>query len=201
LEQKIQTISARKQTGSNLWITVLVLCLVLTFVYMASDYFKQQRVQDVLRSQIAQKKTELAALPAPSSGLQERLTEAENTNQQIKTALSADYVDSTDVIAALLDTAADCHLKSSNLSTDKWNNQSNGESSYRVLPLNLDLSGTLSDVMIFLEKLETGHYFTALVVENISLAGIKDAGPSDLDQGVAVRLNALIVTRPEAKEN
>jgi hypothetical protein len=201
LEQKIQTVAVRKQASSNLWITVLVLCLLLAFVYTLADCFKQQRVQANLSTQIVQKNTELAALPGFSADLKARLTEAELANQEIQTALSTDYVDSTDLIAVLLDTAAACKLKNRNVSTGNWNSEAAGESNYRVMPINLDLSGTLTDVVSFLKELETNHFLTALVVKNVSLASSGETVQNDLRQGVTAKLSALIVTRNDGEEN
>lgn len=194
----------RRQPRSNLLVTALIVGLVIVFTFMLTDYFKQHRVQNSLRSQIETKRQELISAPAPSADLRQQLEKAESANQAARAALSAEAVNSTEIIAALLETAGDCGLTSSNLTTEKWSSKSIGESTYRLMPVNLDLKGTVSALRLFMQKLENRSAFPALAVENLSIAGPGEKDDSgkeqDLDPQITAKLTAAVLTKIETIE-
>jgi hypothetical protein len=193
---------SRKQPRTNWLFIVLVLGLIIAFTFMLTDYFKQQRIQDSLRRQIDEGTQELISLPLPSPDLQRQLEEAKNANQATRASISADTINSTNIIDALLNTAEVCDLRSDNLSTEKWSSKSIGDSSYRLMPIDLNLKGTISNLVTFIEKLENNPTFPSLVIENLSIAdsgeaNMRTAGLNSSPE-VTAKLTAMIVTRTES---
>jgi hypothetical protein len=201
LNQKYNDSAAAKQPRSNLLVTCLVLGLIIVFTFMLTDYFKQHRLQANLNSQIEGKKQEISSTPSPSADLDKQLEKVKSENQAIKQSLSAKSADSTEIIAALLDAAASCDVKSNNLSTDKWSDKNIGDTTFRLMPVNISLQGSLSDILNLVEKIEDKSAFPSLVIENLSIdeAGgqaIQNSGTAS-SPPVSAKLTAMLVTRPE----
>jgi hypothetical protein len=206
----------RRQPRSSLLVMVLVAGLIIVFAFTLTDYFKQQRVQNSLRGQIEVKRQELISAPEPATDLRQQLEKAENENQAAMAALSAGAVNSTEIITALLETAGACGLIGGNLTTEKWATEGIGNSTYRLMPVNVDLKGTVSSLRLFMEKLENRSDFPALAVKNLSIAGPEETAArntgvhkadvrqaevsndeQNLNQEITARLTVAILTKTE----
>jgi hypothetical protein len=188
-----------KRPPANLAITILALVLIIVFTFMLTDYFKQVRLQTNLRAQIDRGKQNLASLESPSPGLEQKLAEARNENASVKSSLSNGAVNPRAIIEALLETAGACQLKSNNLTAEAWQEQTIGGRNYRTMPVQVNLRGTVPNLLVFIEKLENKPAFPSLIINNFSMAGPDVVDPeqagSDVSTEIEAKLSVSIVVR------
>ncbi|MBN1191936.1 MAG: hypothetical protein JXA46_19445 [Dehalococcoidales bacterium] len=198
--------TGKQQQRSSLMVTILVLGLIIILTFLLSDYFKQMRIQDNISLQIERGVQELAWMESPSPGLLEKLEEIRSENNSLMASLSSESVNTREIIEALLEAAGMCGLKSNNLTTDDWQVQDTEDNIYCFMPVSVNLSGTVPDLLRFIETLENRHMFPSLVIQDLSLSGMNNSTPEqaflDSDPAVDARLTISIVTRtePDAEE-
>jgi hypothetical protein len=181
---------------SKLLPMVLSLCLVLVMLYLTVDYFKGQQAKNRQVTEINTATQTLQVLPDPAQNLAERLGQAKADNQAAKQSLSGQDIDSTAVIALLLKTADDRHLKVDPISSEQWSKKSFGTSIYRMLPIELTISGSPADFYFFIADLENQQLFPSLVIEELSITRSNPDGP-EAEAGFRVKLSLSLAVRLE----
>lgn len=158
-------------SGAKLLILILVLCLIIAFAYQGADYFKQQKEQANIIGQMNTSVQTLAMQAKPPQDLNKRLEEAKLANQISVQFVTGNTVNSTEIINNVLQTADTCDLKTSPLTTNQWLKKSVGGSTYRMLPIEMNIDGKLSDLTFFMEKLSDKNFFPSLAIEDLSITG------------------------------
>jgi Tfp pilus assembly protein PilO len=188
-------------SGSKLLITILVVCLIVVFGYQMIDYFKQQREQVAIFNQTRISNQTLALLTKPPQDLNQRLVESKLANQIAEKSVTIDKINSTDVIDSILRTADICGLKVTPLTTNQWLKKSLAGSTYRMLPIEVNVEGKLSDLTTFIARLEDRNSFPSLVIQDLSISGNEQVDGIETVIGntsiVSAKLTLSIITRLE----
>jgi cytochrome oxidase Cu insertion factor (SCO1/SenC/PrrC family) len=171
----------------------LSLCLVLVLVYLMMDYLKELRARNTLVDQINTATQTLLLLPDPAKDLAERLKQAGADNQAAKQFVSGSDPDTTEIIALLMKTADDRHLQADPLSSEQWL-KNVGTGTYRMLPIELILSGSQADFYLFIADLENRQLFPSLAIEEISITRDNSPGP-EAEAIFSVKLSLSLVVR------
>jgi hypothetical protein len=185
---------------SKILVTILFLCLILIFIYLLTGYFKEQRTQAAVMRQIETSTLNLKQLPAPPAGLAERLEEITLANQNAKQGISGENINSTEIIFSLLETADEYNLKVDPLASEGWIKKNIGASTYRVLPVKLEITGKLTDLIDFLNRLENKESFPNLAIEDLTITygGIAEqSGTSIAATEITAILKVSVINRLE----
>jgi hypothetical protein len=182
---------------SNMLLMILSLCLVLVLAYLTLDYFKELKARNTLVNQIDTATQTLLLLPGPAEDLAGRLEQARDDNQAAKGSVYGLNPDTTEIIALLLKTADERHLQADPLSSEQWSKKNVGTGTYRMLPIELILSGSPADFYRFVADLENRQQFPNLAVEEMSITRDTPSGPES-EAIFNVRLSLSLVLRLDA---
>jgi hypothetical protein len=179
---------------SRLLLMILSLCLVLVLVYLMAGYFKEQGSKRALITQIDTATRTLLVLPDPAPNLSERLEQAKADNLAAKHGAYGNGPDTTEIIVLLLKTADDCHLQVDPISSEQWSKKSIGSGTYRMLPIELVLSGNQEDFYLFIAELENRQLFPTLAIEEMSVTRSSPLG-LDAEASFSVKLTLSLAVR------
>jgi hypothetical protein len=154
---------------------ILVLLLVVAFTYLMTDYARQQKRQAALINQIENITRSLSILPTPATDLEQRLADTTAANTKALQTLSDNTLNSTAIIDSLLILADSCNLKLTPLTTGSWINKKVAESVYKVLPIDLQVRGTLSGLIDFVKMIDNPQKFPNLVLAGIRVDNAREA--------------------------
>jgi Tfp pilus assembly protein PilO len=164
-----------KQT--RLLTIVLALVLVVALAYLMTDYARQQKRQAVFIDQIENSARSLSLLPTPQAGLEQQLADITAANARAQQTLSNNSLNSTAVIDSLLILADNCNLKVTPLTTQSWINKKVADSSYRALPLELQVEGSLGGLIDFVKMIDDSQKYPNLLISEMDIEN--DSVPSD----------------------
>ena len=180
----------------------LVICLVAVYTYLLNDYLTQEKAQTAVTNQANDSARALALLARPSESLDKRLAEMKLSNQLAVQSVTLSKNGTTEIIDSILQAADDCNLKVDPVTTNQWQKKSVGTSSYRLLPIVLIIKGNISDLTMFIQKLDNRSLFPSLAIENLSINwnSQTDANTAILNasSSLSVKLTVDIITRLEA---
>jgi hypothetical protein len=178
---------------SRLLLIVLVVVLVIVVIYTTNDYFKQTSQQKSVQQQIDTANQTLALLPQPVQDLPQILADAQTAYQNASAALAANQ-DPNLLIKQMFLVADQLHLDLNPVSTDQWVQRTIGSSTYRVMPINLDIQGQLPDLLAFLTRLQDKNQFPTLLIEKSEIVPLTPVKSSSLDP-VTLKLNLSLVRK------
>jgi hypothetical protein len=126
-------------------------------------------LQKRLDTQITQSRQTLSVLPVPDSGLSELYEESHQANQDVKQSLAARTDSTTDVIDRLLQNAEALEVRVEPITSGDSEEKTIGKSEYRFQPLELTITGSLSDILAFLQTVENPDLYPNVIVTHFSL--------------------------------
>ena len=175
---------------NNKWlILILVAALLVAYYLIGSDYLKQRRQNASLTSQIIGTTQALALIPSPPADLAQRLAAAQDSLQAAESTFAAD-TNNTRIVNTVLRLAEEIGVKAVPLNTMPWVTETVSSRNYSVFRLNLRVTGTFSQLSIFLGRLESSEPKT-LVIENLTVSKISDSSGGGGDAGL-VPVNANV---------
>jgi Tfp pilus assembly protein PilO len=154
---------------------IILLAAVLLAVYylLGMGYLRQSREKAALASQLAEATQSLVQMTPSSDDLEARLAAARADLDSAKNSLPA-RPSSTQMINAILKLAEECQVGAIPLITNPWATENLGDYSYSVFRLNIAVTGTFTNLVSFVNKLENGELRT-LIIENISVSRAEHA--------------------------
>jgi hypothetical protein len=184
-----------KFTRSKTLIVLLVLGLIVVYANLLLSYVNQEKSQSSLRYQIETAVKTSTLLPSVPADIPKRLEDAQKSYNTALTSVSVADIDSTQIMEALIETADVYNLDINPAITDQWMERTFGLSTYRVLPLTLEISGNRQDIISYVLKLEDQTLFPHLAIEGLRIVEASpDAATPEGDRQQAT-LNANIVVR------
>ncbi len=183
----------------RLLVAVLIILSSVVYGYFGTDYMKQRGEQAELASQIAEVTRAVKGTADPPDGIQERLSSARARLAAEQNAFPSE-VSSSAVVSAVLELADDCGVSAVPLETRPWTSEKVGDYTYRVLRLSVTASGSYTQVLNFVDGLESRKLET-LVVKRVSVTRIQ-AGGGNPPQGLPVSaiLDLAVYARSPAQE-
>jgi hypothetical protein len=163
-------------------ILILVLALLSVYYIIGSDYLKQRRLSTSLTFQIAGVAQELALIPSSPADLDKRLAAAQESLQAAESSFNTDTND-TSIVNTVLQAANEIGVKAIPLGTAPWVKETVADRDYSVFRVQLEVTGTFSQLLSFLDRLESGEPET-LILEYLGVETIDDspeAGGEDTD--------------------
>ena len=149
----------------TLLIIILAVALLAAYGVIGGDYLKQRNQRDDYNTQIAEASAELLQIPQPPTDLEARLAAAQDSLEEAKNAFTLD-VTSTGIIRTILETANQTGVKAIPLTTQPWAQESVSNQIYSVFRIEIEVTGTYAQLVIFLHELENGEPRT-LVIESL----------------------------------
>ena len=187
-----------KFTRPRVLIILLVLGLIVVYASLISSYVNQNKAQVALRDQIDTAKKTLSLLPAAPADSQKRLDEAQKAYDAALSAVSESSIDSTQVIEDLITTAGSNNLTVNPAVTETWTERTYGLTTYRILPLTLDIKGSHQAIIDYIQRLEDRTQFPYLAIEGLTMSAVSPGnGASDIQQAT---LKADIINRLTPKK-
>jgi hypothetical protein len=184
-----------KVTRSKVLIVLLVLGLIMVYANLFISYVNQQKAQSALRDQIETSIKTLSLLPPPTGDAQKRLNAAQQTYDDSVSAVSGTDVDSIQVIETIIKTAVACNLKVNPTTTEQWTEKTYGLSTYRSLPLIVEIKGSHLAIIDYVKLLEDRSQFPFLAIEGLTISVVTSGeGTAGSDEQRAT-LNANIIIR------
>jgi len=165
---------------SRLLLIVLVVCLVIVIIYLTNDYLKQNAQQKAVQQQIDTANQTLAILPQPVQGLQQTLADAQAAYQSSSAALALNS-DPTSLIQNIFLISDQLNLKLNPVTTDQWGQRTIGSSTYRVMPLYLNLQGQFPDLITFITRIQDKSIFPFLQIEKSEITPLKPGQTASSD--------------------
>lgn len=150
-------------------LSAISVCLAVAFCYLLTGYIRQDTLQKRLDTQITQSRQTLASLPVPDSGLSQLYEESHQTNQDVKQSLAARTDSTTDVIDRLLQNAEALEVQIEPIIGGDYEEKTVGKSEYRFQPIELTITGSLDDILAFLQVVENPDLYPNVVVNHLSL--------------------------------
>ncbi|MFA5309617.1 MAG: hypothetical protein WC370_09075 [Dehalococcoidales bacterium] len=160
------------KTGKWL-VLILILALLAVYAIMGSDYLNQRRQKTSLTGQITAAKQELALIPLPPADLAQQLAAAQQDLQNAESSFNTDTND-TAILTTTLRRAEESGVKAIPLDAAAWVMEKIAGRDYAVLRFQLEATGTFSQLLSFLDQLETGAPDT-LVLEYLGVESIPGA--------------------------
>jgi hypothetical protein len=158
------------------WIIILTVVLAAAVVYLLTGYVNQSVLQKSLSKEISQSRQDLEIMPVPRSDLAELFDQSNKANQALKNSLSGSSDSLTDVVEKILGEVENTHLQASPISSGEPVEKMLGSDRYYLQPMEMDLIGSLADILIFLEKLENPSEYPSLMITRLE---IKNNSPAD----------------------
>ena len=185
----------------KLLILLLIIVLLVVYTTLGMDYVKQWRKHEALASEIAEATRALAQIPAPPADLEPRLAAARVSLDTVRNSFPG-KLNSTRIINAILNLADDAGVKAVPLVTQPWTTEDIGDHGYAVFRLNVAVTGTFTQLVSFLSKLESGELPT-LIIEHTSVTRLTETSEGKtISEGIPVnaRLDLVIYTQPATIE-
>ena len=157
---------------NKLVIAILIITLLVVYYLFGMDYIKQRQEQEALTSQITDVAQALEQVPEPPPDLEQRLAAAQASLATTRGAFPT-KINSTQLINTILQLADDSGVKAIPLVTGPWSVVMVGEHDYHVLPLNVAVEGSFSQLVNFISKLENGEYKT-LILEKVGVTRVQE---------------------------
>jgi hypothetical protein len=154
-------------------------CLAVVFGYVLFEYVRQDSIQKHLGTQIVQSRRTLSELPAPNSSLTQIYEESDKTNQAVKQSLTKQNGSITDVIDRLLQNADQAQVTVKPIICGDRQEKTIGNKVYDIVPLELTVSGNLSNVLAFVKMVENSELNPSVIVTNLSLSEKKVSEVND----------------------
>jgi Tfp pilus assembly protein PilO len=173
-----------------LLIIVLVVALLAVYGFIGMDYLNQRNQRDTYDTQIAQASEALFLMPQPPADLQERLAAANASLEEVKNAFGFNAT-STEIVEMILNTANQTGVTVTPLITQAWAQVSISGQTYEVFRMNIQATGTFSQLALFIHQLETDEPKT-LVIESLVIEGTQGASLLDSSQRDALPMKATI---------
>jgi len=148
-------------------VILLVVILLVGYYIFGTGYLREKKERVLLISQLAEATGALALIPAPPTGLDVEVTAANTSLENVKADLP-EMMSSTRVVNDILSLAEECNVKAIPLVTQSWVAENVQDYSYAVFRLNVEVTGDLSRLVDFMEKLEENKQPT-LVIEEIKV--------------------------------
>jgi len=148
-------------------VILLVVILLVGYYIFGTGYLREKKERVLLISQLAEATGALALIPAPPNGLDVEVTAANTSLENVKADLP-EMMSSTRVVNDILSLAEECNVKAIPLVTQSWVAENVQDYSYAVFRLNVEVTGDLSRLVDFMEKLEENKQPT-LVIEEIKV--------------------------------
>jgi hypothetical protein len=188
---------------SKILLIALFFILILAFIYLFMDYFKEQRTNRSLANQIDVTTQTLNLIAVPSAGLSEQLRQAHVANGIARQSFSGNWTDTIAIINSIYQAVAEFHLSADPFSADRWIVRNVGAGTYRMLPFELTVEGSLADYILFIEKLGDKRIFPNLAIDsssvtNNAVVGQTAAGIPGSVQGITALLAISVVERQES---
>ena len=178
---------------SRLLLIVLVACLVIVLIYLTNDYLKQNVQQKAVRQQIDTATQTLALLPQPLQGLDQKLADAQSAYQSASAALALNP-DPTSLIKNIYLISDQLNLKLNPVTTDQWGQRTIGTSTYRVMPLYLNLQGQFSDLITFITRIQDKSVFPTIQIEKSEITPLKP-GQTAIPNPLTLKLTLSLVQK------
>jgi hypothetical protein len=172
----------------------LIFCLVAGLGYLIIDYVIQQYAQKQLLKQINEANQSLQLLPVPDMTVKDKLAAIKLTNQAAKQSLLEGTSNDIDILDSILQLADKCYIRLIPVKTSSWNGKNIGEINYQILPVELHIRGKLSDIILFLGKLEDKESNPGVAVKALSLTINNSVDRSQVHE-VSGTLNLNLVSR------
>lgn len=152
---------------NKLAVVVVVVILLAVYGVLALDYIRQGPEQDRLSSEIAEIDQSLQDISEPPPNNLEELALIEATLAAEQETIPS-YVDSTDVIEAILNIGQMTGVKAIPLVTEPWTKERIGDNTYGMFRISVGVEGTFAQISAFINYLETGE-FNTLSMERLSV--------------------------------
>ena len=183
-------------TRFRLLIISLILLLTACLGYLAVDNVMQTRNQKSLSNEIQVDRQRLAAIPPADAGLAQQLSQAKSNNQRALALATAVPQSSTEVINTLIELANQYSLVISPFNTESWTSVSLGSSSYKMLPISLEIQGSLPHLIAFVQKLGDTSAYPYLIIQGMSIDDqLTAANKTDTTVSISAELKLDIVQR------
>jgi hypothetical protein len=184
----------------KLLITLLIVVLLVVYYLLGTGYRKQRQEHETLASQVNDATGALAQMPEPPADLELSLATAQASLDTVKNSFP-DMMSSTRVVNTILRLADECEVKAIPLITQPWTTGALSDYNYSVFRLNVAVTGTFTQLVDFLTKLENGELKT-LIIEGITVTEATEPSgvPGAPDRAIPVKasLDLAIYTRPPA---
>jgi hypothetical protein len=168
-------------------IVILVGCLLVVCLYLGMEFFRQNKTQNELTSQIKIASQALNLVQTPDANLSAQLIAVEREFRTALQSVSVSEVNSTQIIQAVFNAADEFQLKANPLSSVAWSKKSIEGSLYRVMPVSLKIEGSRTAFLSFLKRLENRDSFPCVAVESLSMT--EDSG---LNNQISAPTTALV---------
>jgi hypothetical protein len=174
----------------KLLMALLIIILIVVYYLLGTDYLKQMKQHDSLPSQIAEVDRNLAQIPAPPADLEQQMAAARMELDTARDTLPGE-LNSTGIINTILRLADDIGVKAVPLVTQPWTTKGSDNNTYSVFRLNVAVTGTFTQLVSFLNQLETGELKT-LVMENLSVSRADEQPGGEAIPGNSAQINASL---------
>jgi Tfp pilus assembly protein PilO len=169
----------------KLLITLLIIVLVVVYCRLGIDYMKQDSEREALASQITDATQTLVQMPKPPDYLDQQLSAAQASLAAEQSTFPGE-MNSTNIVNTILKLAEECEVKAIPLITQPWTTENSSDNSYAVFRLNVAVTGTFTQLVSFLSKLENGGPRT-LIVEDLSVTTVTEpSGGKNAPEGTVL---------------
>jgi hypothetical protein len=169
---------------------VLLVGIVVANVLVWQDHLRNRAEAAALTDRIVAVDQKIIDVPAPPEDLAARLEAAQADLAAAETTLPAS-VNRNDVIDYIINLGLDCGVEAVPLIIEGWAPESPG-SSYRVLKLNVTLTGTLAGVTQMLSALQASRY-ESLTISNLNVERQSTSASSGFNDVTPVKAGINIV--------
>jgi hypothetical protein len=174
----------------------LVLLLLACLGYLTVDNVLQKRNQKSLLSQIEVTRQRLAVVSPGEDNLSQKFSQAKSENQKAQALAAATPPGSTEVINILVKLASQHNLAISPINTESWKIQSMGSVNYKMLPISLEIQGSLSNLIAFVQKLGDTNLYPYLIIQGLTMDDqLAPADSSAAVTEVSVELELALIQR------
>lgn len=174
----------------KLLITLLIIALIVVYYLLGTDYLKQLKQHESLPLQIAEVNRNRVQIPARPADLEQRLATARAELDTVGNTLP-EKLNSTRIVNTILRLADDIGVKAIPLVTQPWTTKGSDNYTYSVFRLNVAVTGTFTQLVTFLSRLENGELQT-LVMENLSVRRADGQSGEEATPGNTIHINASL---------
>jgi hypothetical protein len=186
-------------TRNRVLTITLILLLVAFLGYLTIDNQLLNRSQKSLSSQIQVDKQVLAVLPPPDDSLTQLLVKARAENQMAEASVTYSSASSTEVIASLLKIAEQHSIVVSPFNTEPWTLISLNSANYKILPMVLEIQGSLPNLISYLNNLENKNSYPYLIIRGLTISdSITSANNNNSGTSISAELKIAVIQRLES---
>ncbi|MFQ5826890.1 MAG: hypothetical protein ACE5IA_05985 [Dehalococcoidia bacterium] len=153
---------------------VIIAFFVAAYGYFGMSYLKQRDEQAALRAQMALLQKQLALKPPDIPRLKEKLAESEARLEASRLSFSSDGLTSHALLDTLLSWAGESQVQVVSTRSLPEGQEKVGGNVYHVLPMAMDVEGSYSQILAFLDKLEAGT-LDNLIVRQVNMTEGSDS--------------------------